>query len=113
MMFNGSGRDGQYSLNCNIFTSLFIFHLMQTKVTALLLTDKGILHRLISDISSYDNGVPVKLTLNNSCCSRDLSMRDKRTPKDVCGEAIEIFDFTLMLNFLAFVVAGFQHGICT
>ena len=40
-------------------------------------------------------------------------MRDKRTPKDVCGEAIEIFDFTLMLNFLAFVVAGFQHGICT
>ena len=73
-MFNGSGRDGQYSLNCNIFTSLFIFHLMQTKVTALLLTDKGILHRLINDISSYDNGVPVKLTLNNSCCSRDLSL---------------------------------------
>lgn len=26
---------------------------------------------------------------------------------------IEIFDFTLMLKFLAFVVAGFQHGICT
>ena len=42
-------------------------------------------------------------------------MRDKRTQKDVCGEAIEIFDFTLVLNFLAraFVVAGFQHGICT
>ena len=26
---------------------------------------------------------------------------------------IEIFDFALMLKFLAFVVAGFQHGICT
>lgn len=36
------------------------------------ITDKGILNRLISDISSYDNRVPIKLTLNNSCCSRDL-----------------------------------------
>lgn len=27
--------------------------------------------------------------------------------------AVEIFDFALMLKFLAFVVAGFQHGICT
>lgn len=26
---------------------------------------------------------------------------------------IEIFDFALMLKFLAFVVAGIQHGICT
>ena len=25
---------------------------------------------------------------------------------------VEIFDFTLMLKFLAFVIAGFQHGIC-
>lgn len=27
--------------------------------------------------------------------------------------AVEIFNFALMLKFLAFVVAGFQHGICT
>ena len=26
---------------------------------------------------------------------------------------VEIFDFTLMLKFRAFVIAGFQHGICT
>ena len=69
MMFNGSGRNGQYSLNCNIFTSIFIFHLMQTKVHYCY-NGKGILSRLISDIHvrSYDNGVPVKLTLSISCC---------------------------------------------
>ena len=26
---------------------------------------------------------------------------------------VEIFDFSLMLKFLALVVAGIQHGICT
>ena len=75
MMFNGSGRDGQYSLNCNIFTSLFYFPSDASKSDcSIAITDKGILNRLISYISSYDNGVPVKLTLNNSCCSRDLNL---------------------------------------
>ena len=74
MMFNGSGRDGQYSLIATYLPRYLIYFPSDANKSdcSIAITDKGILNRLISDISSYDNRVPIKLTLNNSCCSRDL-----------------------------------------
>ena len=61
---------------------------------------------VVEILASPQTSFGVRLSRINECVTNEPK-------RDVCGEAIEIFDFTLVLNFLAFVVAGFQHGICT